>query len=119
VDGKKRLTIAEREVLLSRIELNEHSHPIRRVWIEVPGKSKRRPLGIPTIEDRAKQMLAKLALEPEWEAKFEPHSLGYRPGRRTMEMTWRARHKIRYGVYWVLDADVSKFFERIKHGITG
>lgn len=115
IDGKKRLTVAEREALIPRIKLDEHSHPIRRVWIDIPGKSKRRPLGIPTIEDRAKQMLAKLALEPEWESKFEAHSFGYRPGRRTMEMTWRARHKIRYGVYWVLDADVSKFFQRIKH----
>jgi RNA-directed DNA polymerase len=39
-----------------------------------------RPLGIPTILDRAKQALAK-ALEPEWEAKFEANSYGFRPGR--------------------------------------
>ena len=40
-----------------------------------------RPLGIPTIRDRAKQTLVRFALEPEWEAKFEPNSYGFRPGR--------------------------------------
>ena len=40
-----------------------------------------RPLGIPVMRDRAAQALAKAALEPEWEAKFEANSFGFRPGR--------------------------------------
>src|SRR5713101_8975579 len=46
-----------------------------------PGKDEKRPLGIPTMFNRAKQALGKMALEPEWEAKFEPNSYGFRPGR--------------------------------------
>ncbi|HBL12512.1 MAG TPA: hypothetical protein DD379_14125, partial [Cyanobacteria bacterium UBA11162] len=53
----------------------------RRVWIPKPGSPEPRPLGIPTIADRALQALVKAALEPEWEAKFEPNSYGFRPGR--------------------------------------
>lgn len=44
-----------------------------------------RPLGIPTIEDRVKQQLVKFAIEPQWEAKFEENSYGFRPGRSTMD----------------------------------
>jgi RNA-directed DNA polymerase len=54
--------------------------PVRRIYIPKPGKEEQRPLGIPTIAERARQMLVKLALEPEWEAKFEPNSYGFRKG---------------------------------------
>ena len=56
--------------------------PVRRVYIPKKGSStKRRPLGIPVIADRAHQARVVSALEPEWEAKFEPKSYGFRPGR--------------------------------------
>src|SRR5579883_1132368 len=56
--------------------------PTRRVWIPKPGNTEElRPLNTPTLEDRARQTLFKLALEPQWEAKFEPNSFGFRPGR--------------------------------------
>src|SRR5918912_1268190 len=61
--------------------LPEKAPPTRRVWIPKPGSTEQRPLGIPTLQDRAAQALAKLALEPEWEARFEPNSYGFRPGR--------------------------------------
>ncbi len=54
---------------------------VRRVYIPKPGKTERRGLSIPTMLDRALQALVKLALEPEWEARFEPNSYGFRPGR--------------------------------------
>jgi RNA-directed DNA polymerase len=55
---------------------------VRRVWIPKPGKkTEKRPLGIPVMLDRAHQALVKLALEPEWEARFEPNSYGFRPAR--------------------------------------
>ncbi len=46
-----------------------------------------RPLGIPVMRDRAVQALAKAALEPEWEAKFENNSYGFRPGRSAHDLT--------------------------------
>ena len=54
---------------------------MRRIWIPKPGKSEKRPLGIHTMADRVKQALVKLALEPEWEAKFAPNTYGFRPAR--------------------------------------
>jgi RNA-directed DNA polymerase len=86
VDGKKELKPDERLKLAPKLQENpypEKTCPVRRIWIPKPGTKKQRPLGIPTIEDRAHQALAKLALEPEWEAKFEPSSFGFRPGRST------------------------------------
>ena len=81
VDGVKALTPTKRLAVALRLRLDGKSAPIRRVWIPKPGRSEQRPLGIPTLKDRCQQALAKLALEPEWEAKFEPNSYGFRPGR--------------------------------------
>jgi RNA-directed DNA polymerase len=63
------------------LALSLKAQPVRRVWIPKSGTSEYRPLGIPVMADRAGQALAKLALEPEWEGKFEPNSYGFRPGR--------------------------------------
>ncbi len=68
------------QVILS-LKLNQKVSATRRVWIPKPGTVDKRPLGIPTMHDRATQALVKMALEPEWEAKFEPNSYGFRPGR--------------------------------------
>jgi RNA-directed DNA polymerase len=81
IDGYKSLTPKQRLTLAENLTLNEEGSPLRRVWIPKPGRTEKRGLGIPTMEDRARQSLLKLALEPEWEAKFEPNSYGFRPGR--------------------------------------
>ncbi len=77
VDGIKSLTPKQRFKLVDQINLRTKVSPLRRVWIPKPGKDEKRPLGIPTIYDRAVQCLVKMALEPEWEAKFEPNSYGF------------------------------------------
>ena len=82
VDGVKTLTPKQRMNLVGKLKLTGKAKPTRRVNIPKPGKTETRPLGIPTINDRALQALVKLALEPEWEAKFEPNSYGFRPGVR-------------------------------------
>ncbi|KEI66528.1 reverse transcriptase [Planktothrix agardhii NIVA-CYA 126/8] len=69
--------------------------------------------GIPTINDRALQALVKLALEPEWEAIFEPNSYGFRPGRSCHDAIEAIFNSIRSKPKFVLDADISKCFDRI------
>jgi len=81
VDGVKSLTPKQRLELTGNLNLGTKVSPTRRVWIPKPGTDEKRPLGIPTMKDRALQSLVKLALEPEWEARFEPNSYGFRPGR--------------------------------------
>jgi len=83
--------------------------------IPKPGSEEKRPLGIPTINDRALQALVKIALEPEWEAKFEPNSYGFRPGRSCHDAIGAIFVSIRYKAKYVLDADIAKCFDRIDH----
>ena len=82
VDGIKSLTPKQRINLVNNLKLTGKSQPTRRVMIPKSGTGEKRPLGIPTINDRALQALCKMALEPEWEALFEPNSYGFRPGVR-------------------------------------
>jgi RNA-directed DNA polymerase len=78
VDGVKSLSPAARLTLVNSLKLGNKATPTRRVWIPKPGcREEFRPLSIPTIFDRALQGLVKLALEPEWEARFEPNSFGF------------------------------------------
>jgi len=81
VDGFIPTTSGMKLTLAKNLHLNGKASLVKRVGIPKPGKIEKRPLGIPVIQDKAKQALAKLALEPEWEAKFEPNSYGFRPGR--------------------------------------
>ncbi|HEV8637891.1 MAG TPA: reverse transcriptase domain-containing protein, partial [Chloroflexota bacterium] len=66
--------------------------------------------------DRAAQALAKAALEPEWEARFEPHSYGFRPGRSCHDAVEAIHTAINQKARYVLDADIAKCFDRIDHG---
>lgn len=115
VDGVKSLTPKERLKLVGQLKLTGKSKPTRRVWIPKPGRTEKRPLGIPTMVDRALQALVKLALEPEWEAKFEDRSHGFRPGRSAQDAIGDIFNCIRYKQKWVLDADIAKCFDRIDH----
>lgn len=102
--------------LAQNLSLDGKSLPIRRVWLPKPGKVEKRPLGIPVIMDRAKQMLAKLALEPEWEAVFERNSYGFRPGRGCLDAIEAIFSNLHAGIpKFVFDADIAKCFDRIDH----
>lgn len=117
VDGVTALKPSERQPLVRQLRVTKEVkvNPTRRVWIPKPGRDEKRPLGIPTMYDRALQGVVKLALEPEWEAVFEPNSYGFRPGRGCHDAIEAIFLSIKQKPKWVLDADIAKCFDKIDH----
>lgn len=115
VDGVSSLSPEKRMNLVGKLRITGKSKPNRRVWIPKPGKEEKRPLSIPTIYDRALQAVVKTALEPEWEAYFEPNSFGFRPGRSCHDAIWSIKNAIQGKAKYVLDADIAKCFDKINH----
>src|SRR5262249_33487877 len=118
IDGVKCVSAARRPLYVALLHHPEHikARPVRRVYIPKPGKpDERRPLGIPVMLDRAHQALVKLALEPEWEARFEPNSYGFRPGRSAHDAIAAIYNEIVSKPKYVLDADIRGCFDHIAH----
>lgn len=113
LDGPSRMAMA-REV--HRTITAWEPVPVRRVYIPKAG-GKQRPLGIPVLADRCHQARVKNALEPEWEARFEPRSYGFRPGRSCQDAIGALYVMLRGDAKrtWILDADLSAAFDRIDH----
>ena len=122
IDGEVALTPEARMKLADRVQRQSEPFealPVKRVYIPKRGSSiKRRPLGIPVILDRCHQARVVNALEPEWEARFEPRSYGFRPGRGCHDAI-DAIHRTSCGKStkrrWVLDADLASAFDQIAH----
>jgi RNA-directed DNA polymerase len=117
VDRIKNLNPIQRLRLINKLSVFTRSLPLRRVWIPKPGKTELRPLGIPTIFDRCLQALFKLILEPEWEAKFEFNSYGFRPGRSCRDALAAIQGYVQKRAKYVIDADISKCFDLINHEV--
>lgn len=117
VDGELALDHRQRMALVRRIEQYRQWEPlpVRRVYIPKDGE-KLRPLGLPSMTDRAIQAMVKNALEPYWEAKFEDSSYGFRPGRCCQDATERIHAVLNKGKRsWILDADIAGAFDNICH----
>jgi RNA-directed DNA polymerase len=121
VDGQVALTSQARAEVAVQVHATRDSwqpQAVRRVYIpKASDNTKMRPLGIPVIMDRCHQARVRHALEPEWEARFEPRSYGFRPGRgchdaiESLFNTLRGKSKRE----WILDADLAGAFDNIDH----
>ena len=121
IDGLVALTSQARAEMAVRVHASIGSHrpsPVRRVYVpKASDKTKMRPLGIPVLADRCHQARVKNALEPEWEARFEPRSYGFRPGRGCHDAIESLFNTLcgKSARVWTLDADLASAFDKISH----
>lgn len=123
--GIDRMSTAELESHLQRhweklkAKLLEGSYvpsPVRAVEIPKPQGGTRR-LGIPTVQDRFIQQLLLQVMTPIFDPGFSEHSYGFRPGRRAQDAVKSAQKYAQEGKEWVVDIDITKFFDHVNHDI--
>ena len=122
IDGEVALTSEARVDVAVRVHstiATWQPPAVKRVYIpKASNRAKLRPLGIPVIMDRCHQARVRNALEPEWEARFEPRSYGFRPGRSCQDAIgaiYATCKGPRAKRVWALDADLAAAFDRIDH----
>jgi RNA-directed DNA polymerase len=122
IDGEVALTSQARADVAVRVHstiATWQPRAVKRVYIpKASNRAKLRPLGIPVIMDRCHQARVRNALEPEWEARFEPRSYGFRPGRSCQDAIgaiYATCKGPRAKRVWALDADLAAAFDKIDH----
>nr|QYB19245.1 putative reverse transcriptase [Climaconeis cf. scalaris]QYB19333.1 putative reverse transcriptase [Climaconeis cf. scalaris] len=115
------ITDLQKEKLVRKLRLDGKALSIRHLSIDKTGKAEKCPLSISIAKDRAKEALCLLALEPEWEAKFEINSYGFRPGRcchdviETILLSLRNHSGENHYHKYILEGTISKWFDQIDH----
>jgi len=121
IDGRVALTARARAEVAVQVHATRSSWrpvAVKRVYIpKAHDKTRKRPLGIPVIMDRCHQARVRQALEPEWEARFEARSYGFRPGRGGHDAIESLFNTLagRGTRVWILDADLAGAFNAIDH----
>ena len=118
IDGEKWIT--PKAKMNAALDLSDKSYkakPLKRVFIEKPGKKKKRPLGIPTMHDRTMQALYALALGPVAEATADIASFGFRKYRSTQDACGQAFNCLskKNSAKWILEGDIKGCFDNINH----
>ncbi len=122
-DGKRMRDILAMEYeevikLVQQAMLAYHPSPVRRVWIDKPGKKEKRPLGIASILDRIVQEIVRMVIEPILEAQFFDHSYGFRPMRDATHAVARVHHILwQAKCTYAVEGDIRAFFDHVNHNI--
>jgi len=118
VDGKLCTTASDKmQAALSLTDKHYHAHPLRRIYIPKPGKSTKRPLSIPTMSDRAMQILYALALQPVAETTADTRSFGFRLFKCAQDASIYAFRCLWQDTSspWILEGDIKGCFDNISH----
>jgi retron-type reverse transcriptase len=103
--------------LVDRLKSGLYRAPaVKRVYIPKAGSDDKRPIGIPTYEDKILQRAVQLVLEPIYEQEFYDFSYGFRPGKsahQCLNRIWKQSMNINGG--YIIDMDISKYFDSIPH----
>ena len=93
--------------------------PVKRVYIPKANSEKKRPIGIPTLQDRIVQEALRMILAPIWEADFSVHSYGFRPNRSTYDAISYIGNRLSPpggdSYQWVIEGDIASYFDTIPH----
>ena len=114
VDG---MSLAKIDAIIEALRFERYRWtPVRRVYIEKKGSTKKRPLGLPTWSDKLLQEVIRMLLEAYYEPQFSDHSHGFRPGRGchmaliNVRDTWT-------GTAWFIEGDIAQCYDRLDHQV--